>query len=209
MATGARATPERGFILRGRMPSKVTQAVHRGLLVSMASVAVLAGGCSSPPRTTTLSGDDLSAMTAEMAQKLHTELFAGRTPESPPMRIAIQRVENLTSDIIPVGEQWQIMARIRDAQPIIELSNQCNVRFVIPAEYLAESGTRQQEPGFAAQRAPTHEMTATFMSLRRATGVHRTDLYTCEFRITDLDTGALDWVGTFQFKRAAVGQAYN
>lgn len=177
--------------------------------VTMACVAVLAAGCASPPRTTTMSGDDITAMAGEMAQKLHGELFAGRTPESPPMRIAIQRVENLTSDLIPVNEQWQIMARIRDAQPIVELSNRCNVRFVIPAEYLAEGRTREQEPGFAAGRAPTHEMTATFMSLRRATGVHRTDLYTCEFRITDLAGGTLDWVGVFQFKRAAVGQAYN
>lgn len=175
----------------------------------MVCIAALAAGCATPPRTTTLSGDDLDAMTAEMAQKLHAELFAGRTPDSPPMRIAIQRVENLTSDIIPVDEQWQIMARIRDAQPIIELGNQCNVRFVIPAEYLRASRTRAEEPGFAAQRAPTHEMTATFRSLVRATGLHRTDMYTCEFRITDLATGGLDWVGIFQFKRAAVGAAYN
>ena len=97
----------------------------------------------------------------------------------------------------------------KPGQPIVELGNRCNVRFVIPAEYLRVSRTAAEEPEFAARRDPTHEMAATFMSLRRASGVHRTDLYTCEFRITDLGTGALEWVGTFQFKRAAVGQAYN
>jgi hypothetical protein len=181
------------------------------LILALACGAAIgaSGGCAAPARTTALSAGDLDAVVGDMAQRLHREVFADRTPESPPMRIAIQRVENLTSDIIPMDEQWQIMARIRDSQPIVELSNRCNVRFVIPAEYLAESRTREDEPGFAAARAPTHEMTATFMSLLRSAGADRTDLYTCEFRITDLATGNLEWVGVFQFKRAAVGKSYN
>src|SRR5262245_45814108 len=117
--------------------------LRSGLIAALACGAAIAAGCASPPRTTTLTNDDMSAVVGDMAQKLHKELFAGRTPDSPPMRIAIQHVENLTSDIIPMNEQWQIMARIRDSQPIVELSQACNVRFVIPAEYLAESRTKE------------------------------------------------------------------
>ena len=166
--------------------------------------------CSSPPRSTLLSTDDLQVMTAEMAADLQMGLFADRGPDSPPMRIAIHKVENLTSDIIPENQRWAIMARVRDAQPIIVLGRERNVRFVIPAEYLRDS--RQQadsEPEFAAGRKPTHTMTATFRSVTRTTGKHRTDLYSCEFRMTELSSGEIVWVGMFDFKKAAVGKAYD
>ncbi len=183
---------------------------HAGWSAIAISLMAAVAACSSPPRSTLLSADDLHAMTSEMAADLQMGLFADRGPDSPPMRIAIHKVENLTSDIIPENQRWAIMARVRDAQPIIVLSREKNVRFVIPAEFLRESRQRaDSEPEFAANRNPTHTMTATFRSLTRTAGRHRTDVYSCEFRMTELSSGAIVWVGMFEFKKAAVGKSYD
>ncbi len=178
------------------------------VVIAICLMAVIAG-CS-PPRSTLMSTDDIEAMTAEMSAELQNDLFADRGPDSPPMRIAIHKVQNLTTDIIPENQQWAIMARVRDAQPIVALSRERNVRFVIPAEYLQESRLKaDSEPGFGANRKPTHTMSAKFRSIMRSAVKHRTDLYSCEFQITTLDTGEIVWVGLYEFKKTAVGKAYD
>ncbi len=180
----------------------------RVIVIALCLTAAIAG-CSTP-RSTLMNTDDIEVMTAEMSMELQTGLFADRGPDSPPMRIAIHKVQNLTTDIIPENQQWAIMARIRDAQPIVALARERNVRFVIPAEYLRKSSLRvDSESGFGADRKPTHTMVATFRSIMRSVGKHRTDLYACEFRITDIETGEIVWVGLFEFKKAAVGKAYD
>ena len=103
-----------------------------------------------------------------MAAKLSGgQLLAERTPESPRMVIAISKVENLSSDLIPVGEQWMLMAKVRDSVSMVELGKQRNVVFVIPAEHLREAkeaGTLPED--FGKGRKPTHEM-GTRRSARR------------------------------------------
>ncbi|HYE62584.1 MAG TPA: hypothetical protein VD997_11370 [Phycisphaerales bacterium] len=184
---------------------KVTAAVILFTLVAMV------GGCAAPARSTQMTSADLDETTAVMAQKLSaSRLLAERTPDSPKMVIAIAKVQNLTSDLIPEGEQWMLMEKVKGSLPLLNLGRERNVAFVIPAEHLSaakRAGTLPEEAALA--RNPTHEMTATFLSGTRMAGKDRTDAYLVEYRITSLSTGALEWVETFEFKRAASGIAYD
>jgi hypothetical protein len=180
------------------------------VLVGLSLVAIGVAGCAAPKSTQITSGD-MEETTAAMAQKLSGSRFlADRTPESPRMVIAIAKVENLSSDLIPEGEQWLLMERVKGSLPIVDLGKKKNLAFVIPAEHLRAAraaGTLPEEYG--ANRKPTHEMTATFLSGTRIKGLDRTDAYLVEYRITDLTTGTLEWNETFEFKRVAAGRAYD
>lgn len=184
-------------------------AVGLGLAVA----AWGAAGCASAPgraSSTRLTADDLQQITAEMAARLRTsEFLAGRTPESPPIAVAIQRVTNLSSDLIPVSEQWWLMERVRSSLPIVELGRARSFVFLIPAERLEELRALGFEAGVGSERAPTHVMDAVFRSVTRSAAAHRTDLYVCEYRITDLASGELAWADSFEFKRAAFGRSWD
>lgn len=184
------------------------------LLVAVISlVAVLAmGGCATAQaKTTSLSMSDLEATCAEIASKLRgSDFLKDRGSDSPRMVVAINKVENLTSDVIPSGEQWWLMQRVRDSIGVQTLSRERNVRFVIPAKFLREAqrkGTLAEDA--AMERSPTHEMTATFRTATRTAKLDRTDAYLCEYRITDLSDGSLEWAETFEFKRTAFGRSYD
>ncbi len=184
---------------------------RRDFFLALALASCILVGCATRQSTGVRVEDD-QAMAAEMAEALRRDLFADRTADSPPMVIGIHRVENLTNDVIPQNRLWQIMAGVRDAQPIVELRATKNVSFVIPAEYLHTSrlrGTDAANQGFALNRAPTHAMTATFRSLRRSSRDQRSETYSCTFEMTDIATGELVWQGTFRFKRLAAGKAYD
>jgi hypothetical protein len=182
--------------------------IARPLIAMLAAAAVF--GCAAK-QSTRISVADLEETTAAVANKLRaSDLLAQRTPDSPPMIVAIHKVENLTSDIIPEGDRWWMMQRVRASQPILTLSRDKNLRFVIPAEHLQAGIDRGNlEDDFAKDRKPTHEMSATFLSATRAAGKHRTDAYLCEYRITDLASGSLVWTEIFEFKRAAFGKGYD
>jgi hypothetical protein len=84
------------------------------------------------------------------------------------------------------------------------------VKFVIPAKFLREAQRKGTLPEDAAlERNPTHEMTATFRTATRTAKLDRTDAYLCEYRITDLADGTLEWSDSFEFKRTAFGRAYD
>lgn len=178
--------------------------------IVLAGVATL-GGCASTPRRSTLTVEDFEETTRVMADRLRgSDLLAARTGESPRMVIAIAKVQNLTSDLIPESQQWYLMKRVQGSLPIGTLSRERNVAFVIPREQLdAALAANSLDAGTGAARRPTHEMTATFHSATRDAGKDRTDAYLVEYRITDLATGELKWTETFEFKREAVGRAYD
>lgn len=179
--------------------------------IGIASLVLVASGCASVPKTTALTADDLTMTATELAAKLAaSDLLAERTSESPKMIIAVSKVENLSSDLIPAGEQWYIIARIRDSLPLGTLRREKNFVFVIPAEHLRQGRDQGNfPPEYAGSREPTHEMTATFRSARRTAGVDRTDTYLCDFRVTDLNTKELVWSDTVGFKRISRGVAYD
>lgn len=174
-------------------------------------IAVEAGGCASAPRSSTLSVDDIEYTADELVHKLaDSDWLRGRSDESPRVVIAIQKVENLSSDVIPEPDRWYIMTRLRASRPIETYRRLYNVAFVIPAEHLAASTAQSEaEREIGAGRRPTHELTATFRSATRSAGPDRTDAYQCECRVTDLASGELVWTDTVEFKKSAFGKAYD
>lgn len=184
---------------------------HKVVIVVM---LVALAGCSAPPRSTRLTIGDLNEATTRMTTSLAmSDLIRDRGPDSPRMVIVINKVENLTTDLIPVAEQWMMIARLRGAMPIQELSRNKNILFQIdPRRHrlLRDAG---YEEDFGPTIEPTHVMTATFRSSRRevrdpAKGGHVVrvaDLYALEYSITDLVTRQLQWTDRFEFQREAVG----
>lgn len=190
------------------MTREVTTLLAGLLLVAMFAL----GGCAAAHgKTTTLSASDLEATSAEIAAKLRaSDFLKDRGPGSPRMVIAINKVENLTSDLLPSSEQWWLMQRVRDSIGIQTLSRDRNVKFVIPAKFLRDAQRKGTLPEDAAlERSPTHEMSATFRTATRTAKLDRTDSYQCEYRITDLSDGTLEWSDSFEFKRTAFGRSYD
>ncbi len=202
----------------GRKSSMVSYAA---ILTSLLTYALLfvgwlgvASGCAvRAGGSTALTTDDLQSTSAELAEKLKSsEWLRNRTNDSTPVVIAVASVQNLSNDLISKGEQWYLITRVRDSLPISALRTDRNISFVIPAEQLQNvdpSATESRALVTPGGRRPTHEMTATFRSSRRAAGLNRTEGYDCEFRITDLTSGELAFVDTVGFKRTGYGRSYD
>lgn len=204
-------------------PGKTTENdVRRGSAVDrvaavLAVVALAVGlvGCGAPPKesgqTTGITVDDMQEITAQIAEKLgKCDFLATRTPQSPPLSITINKVLNYTSDVIRESDRWYLMYRVIDSFSIKTLSREKNISLVIPAERLSElRGKVRAEGPIGEKRKPTHVMEATFRSTTFLVGENRTDAYYCQYSIVEVASGERVWSDRFEFKRAAVGRAYN
>lgn len=181
-----------------------------GLLCSMIAAAIISA-CASAPKSSRLAVDDIEYTAKELAAKLaSSDFLLGRTGDSPRITIAITKVENLSTDIIPESDRWYMMVRVRASQQLDALRRLRNIVFVVPAEHLRHSQSATEfDREYASGRRPTHEMTATFRSATRAAGLDRTDAYLCEIRITDLTTRELAWTDIVEFKKTAFGKSYD
>lgn len=170
-------------------------------------------GCAEPARTTRLTVADFQEMAGLMAESLmRSEALAARGPESEPWVVSMERMQNLSSDVMTESEQWLIMARLRNATPLAQLWHDKNVRFVLPPERareLRESEALAAEPMAPGRRAPTHTLSATIRSVTRATARARSDLYYCEFEVLELETGEPVWSDRFEIQREALGHVWN
>ena len=191
---------------------------NRGLRVKIAIIACLfiLPACTSRPvgESTRMTISDIDAMTEQMAQSLlGSDALASRGPDSPPWIVSIDKVLNLSDEVMTENEQWSIMAQVRGAAPIQALWDQKAVRFVIPAQRALALKQSANNPdfhqGFGTDRHVTHTMTATFRSITRAQAKKRSDLYYCQFDLIDLKTGETVWSDRFEFKRQARGQVWD
>ena len=188
------------------------RVVMRALLVIfIALAACLLQACAGPPRTTKVTMRDLDDMATIVALNLrNSDWMTSRDSTSEQVVVAMDKVENLTDDIIPSGEQWAIMTKIRTNANMVRIGREKAISFVIPKEFLIHA----QQSGnidntFADLRSPTHEMSATLRNTTRSIKDARTDVYICEFRITALATGELKWLDTFELKRQAFGLTFD
>jgi hypothetical protein len=200
------------------MPSQCRLPLGVVLMLCCSAVLPLGLSACTPATarpTTRFTADDFDAMTEAMAQSLlRSEALRERGANSEPWVVSIQKVLNLSSDVVPEREQWSIMAQLRGATPIRDLRAHKNVSFVLPAERVvalreSEDAPEFHDEGFAAERKPTHVMTATFRSATRAVEKARTDVYYTEFEILDLATHQPVWQDRFEFKRAAKGAVWD
>ena len=181
------------------------------LLLLASFLTALIAACAAPSKSTRLTVEDFEDVAVEMAASLRQSAFlAGRGPASPPLVIAVSKVENLSSDILSDGEKWYLMDRVIDSHAIDALREADNIRFVIPAEKLRLlNKTLEPQEQAGAARNPTHTMTARLLSLTRTASQDRTELYDCQFTLTDLATGEIVWTDNIAIKRIARGKAYN
>ena len=174
---------------------------------------VLVGCASTDSGSTRIRDDDLDAIVHEMIQSLAaSDFLSTRTADSPSVSIMINKVQNLSSDVVTEAEQWRVVARIRGAVPLAEFARTKNIIFQITRPRHAMLVRSGYVGDLGPTKLPTHLMAATFRSIRRAghsTKKKLTDLradtYYMEFRITNLETRELEWVGEFLFKREATG----
>lgn len=189
--------------------------MKRGLIFSGLVAAALAGGCSTPTRdsgqSTAITVEDVEDITTEIAAKLKaSDFLVSRAPDSPPITITINKVVNYTSDVLRESDRWYLMYRVIDSISLRELGKQRNISLVIPAEQFRDLKSRVPDArDYAQRKSPTHVMEAVFRSVTRAAGGTRADAYYCQYTITEVATGRTVWTEGFQFKRAAVGRAYN
>ncbi len=171
-------------------------------------------GCASKVRTTRIKWSDLDETVNRMIDSLAgSDLLAKRSAEAERMTIMINRVENLTSDVIPISEQWMLVAKVRDAMPMQELARQRNVHFVITPERRAMLKSAGYFGDFESNYAsPTHLMSARFESARRSgysrknkpTDI-RTEYYFMRYEIANIATEEIQWSDRFEFKRESEG----
>ena len=167
--------------------------------------------CTGPDRTTRAGVEDYQAMGVAMGESLaSSEALTSRTSDSEPWVISIDRVTNLTSDVMTRSEQWAIVEKVRNALPLQTLWEQRRVRLVLPPERrrsVRETAELVDPANVAA--GVTHVMTATFYSTTRAVEDRRSELYLCKFELIDLRSGEPVWEDTFEYKRAASGRIWD
>ncbi|MCL4221592.1 MAG: hypothetical protein KJZ65_09490 [Phycisphaerales bacterium] len=181
-------------------------------VAAMVFVGASLGACGGKQvRTTRIAAEDFADVAAAVAAQLQSsEALHDRGPGDEPWVITIDRVENLSSDVIAVSEQWWLMAKMRASLPMRTLSTERAVKFVIPAEHLAAVRARDPELAeAAAERSPTHRMGAVFRSVTRVGQNGRTDLYQVDFDLVNLGDGRLEWSGSYEFKRLAFGRGWD
>ena len=167
-----------------------------------------------------MTGDDFNVIAVEMAASLSESLaMSSRTGDSKPAYVTIDKVMNLTNDVMTESEQWYLMSTLQGSLDLTSLRREKNIRFLIPAERLrslkAHYDEELEDPGLSAavgkDREPTHQMTGVFRSATRVdpTGQDRTEMYYFEAIIIDLTSGERIWTDKFEYKRTAVGHIWD
>jgi hypothetical protein len=140
-----------------------------------------------------------------------SQFISSRNAASPPIVLSVQKVENLTSDVITESEQWAMMVEIaNDVFVRSPLGRNANIKLIVPRERLTLARRRGVVPAFdSADALPTHIMTATFRSVTRDEQAQRFDEYFCEYEISELQSREIVWSDRVKLTRKAFGRAYN
>lgn len=171
-------------------------------------LAMSAAACSAPRvDNTRLASSDLVVMTDQMAASLAKAL-----PEPPSAGpgwiVTLDRVVNRTNDIIPDGEKWAFMARLRAQLAQTPDLKSRGVQFILPAAQRAQLNERQSNSP-ADLHPPTHALTATFYALTTAGRQSRTDTYLCAFQLLELGTDRILWEDKYEIKKAVLRNSYD
>jgi hypothetical protein len=173
-------------------------------LVLMIAAGLLAA-CSSPQISTTrLSSADLVAMTDRMAASLRASpAVASRSADAAPWFIAIDRLVNQSSDIVPDGQKRAFLARLRALLSQTPALAQRQIIFIASADRRDELSSLATGVPTDSPR-PTHELIATLYSVSSADPRHRSDAYLAAFSLLDLATAQVLWEDSYEVKRAVM-----
>jgi hypothetical protein len=185
------------------------------IAITLSLILVASGGCAAP-QSTRLTASDYSYTSNETANRLaSSDFLANRNSASQRIIVTVEKVQNLTTDIISEGEQWMYVLGVRDSLPMQTLSKDKNLVFQVSPERLQ----MLHENGYGAVTSgwepATHLLSATFHSATRtktnSEGFvdQRTDQYQLEYSITNIKTGEVQWNSIVEFKRTASGNSNN
>ncbi len=179
--------------------------MNRWYAIPSALVLVMVLCACSAPRlqNTRLDATDLVVMTDRMAESLlASPEIASRDGEAVPWIISVDRVMNLSSDVVPHRELWVFMGRLRGLLNQSDLAGR-NITFVLSPEQAAALNQRNSDP--TNQRAtPTHALAATFHSLTLDDRSARSDTYVCVFNLIELTTDRVLWEDRYEVKRTVM-----
>jgi len=179
-------------------------------------LTVGASGCHSQSARIPLAEYELAA--PKLTQSLQgSQWLAGRTPADPPVRVAITSIRNLTTDVIPLSEEWGLMQQLAARASDLPLCRKTHVRFMIPADrgrFLRRYETQpliESAAPVGSVPPPTHIMSAVFRSIRRvrrnSSGYEKQVrmLYVLDAEITNVRTRQIVWHGSLEFQVTASG----
>ncbi len=157
---------------------------------------------------TSLSADDLTAMTDRMAMSI---VAAPGVQEAiareGKLRVVIQPVENyMSGEILPAGQKRAFVTRVRE----LLAGGGTRDRFVWimnKADFYAVRGSELETHDLGPSpdsMQPTHELTARFDSLTNVTSSARSSGYLCAYRLVDLRTREVVWADKYEVRKTAV-----
>ncbi|MGN6368333.1 MAG: hypothetical protein ACTHN5_08750 [Phycisphaerae bacterium] len=176
----------------------------RAFCVLCFAFCVFFAGCSSEAisknRTTTfLNSDDMQAMTNKMAAAIMSDPYIQQEMQKGPLKIVIKPVENQTNEIIRDNRKELFVHRLQGllaAQPALHdkftwLVNKSDYE-KLKAEEIPDVGPSED------RIQPEYALWATFLADTRATSKSRSDIYLCQYKLTNLRTGAELWTGQYE-----------
>lgn len=191
-----------------------TRRPLRWLAVAACLAAQVACSGTRAARTTRLADADLTDAVLEIRQQLADSRFlAERSDDSPPARLVLRRVENLSTDRVPVAEQWSLAARVLADAGMQELLRRKGITVQLPPEKVALLERAGLEfPDLEPERLPTHLLASQIASGTRAGSLAggrdadiRKEYYLISFVIEDLQGRELLWQGAAELAREAEG----
>lgn len=187
------------------------------LIISLAVCAACAlGACAAgkAQRSTRIADADLTQAVLTMRQQLAESRFLReRDASSPEARLVLRRVDNLSSDRIPIAEQWSLASRVISDPGMQELLRSKRVVVQLPPEKVAllERGG-MEFPDLRPEDEPTNLLEAQIASGTRAGSLAggreadiRKDYYLISFVLEDLQGREVLWQGTAELAREAEG----
>jgi len=196
---------ERAYAQRARHASPLQKAVALSLL------CLVIGGCESAVKnahSTALNGDDLVAITDNMAAQLGSDPAVNAAiAVHGPLKIVVTPVVNrLRAEIIPAGQATAFTGRVR-----MLLAKHSADRFTWIMNRDAFYALRGREletgidPGPAPEAiSPEYALTATFSSLTNEDRKNRDTFYVCLFQLTNLQNRTVLWSSSYEMKKKVV-----
>jgi hypothetical protein len=177
-----------------------------GILLGLILVSAGCSSAISSGNNTALSGEDLLAMTNQMAASiLASPAVEAEVAKVGPLKIVCEAVQNrMTGEILPAGQAQAYTAEVRAL-----LSEHAPEKFtwiMNRDEFYALRGQELSVPLGPSPDAinPEYALAARFDSLTQEDEYHRSSYYLCVYRLTDLNHRTVLWSGEYKVKKEAV-----
>jgi len=189
-------------VARHGLEARVTKSALVFLILAIS-------GCTSAVQSgtnTALAGQDLIAMTDDMAMKIMASPAVQQAiHEKGKLKVVVEPVENhLTAEILTLGAADAFTARVRSL-----LSKHAPGQFTWIMNRDAFYRLRGKEldvPLGPSPEAinPEYALTATFRSLTKENADVRSEYYLCVYELTNLQNRNLLWTDKYELKKTAV-----